>query len=330
MRASPSQSRQNRHIGRTHDSSSSSEKSIAGAECVSAPTEMKSTPVSAIPRTVCRFTPPLASKLTLPGPHRHRLRHFRQRHIIQQHHVDPLDREKAAHLLKGIRLHLHAHAGVLRAKLARPPRASAPARPRPRGDCPSPAPYRKARSDGSFRRRPSPPLFPARADPGVVFRVSKMRAFVPSTASTKRRVSVATPESRCTKLSATRSAVRIAETGPSTSSTVSPGLSAAPSSFTAWGISAESTRRKTFAAVSTPARVPACFAMICPRPRRSGETKYREVRSPAPRSSASAIPIGSWSGERDIRFNKRSRSRTRKEVITKPNQYRVAAGIFSP
>ena len=46
--------------------------------------------------------------------------------------------------------------------------------------------------------------------PGVVLRVSRIRAGVPATASTKRRVSVATPESRWRKLSATRSPVRIA------------------------------------------------------------------------------------------------------------------------
>src|SRR5437868_8597648 len=43
---------------------SSSERSIAGAEWVSAPTEMKSTPVAAMRRTVFKFTPPLASNFT--------------------------------------------------------------------------------------------------------------------------------------------------------------------------------------------------------------------------------------------------------------------------
>ena len=38
-----------------------------GAEWVSAPTEMKSTPVAAIARTVSRFTPPDASVRHLPA-----------------------------------------------------------------------------------------------------------------------------------------------------------------------------------------------------------------------------------------------------------------------
>ena len=40
--------------------------STARAECVRAPTEMKSTPVAAIARTVFKFTPPLASVLARP------------------------------------------------------------------------------------------------------------------------------------------------------------------------------------------------------------------------------------------------------------------------
>lgn len=49
---------------RAHVSTSSSEKSTAGAECVSAPTLMKSTPVAAIAFTVASVTPPLASSRT--------------------------------------------------------------------------------------------------------------------------------------------------------------------------------------------------------------------------------------------------------------------------
>src|SRR4030095_7957481 len=49
-----------RNVESAHGSSSS-EKSIAGAECVSAPTEIKSTPVAAIAGTLLRVTPPLAS-----------------------------------------------------------------------------------------------------------------------------------------------------------------------------------------------------------------------------------------------------------------------------
>src|SRR5438034_1173532 len=61
------QGREQRRVERAHGSNSS-EKSIARAECVSAPTEMKSTPVAAICGTVSRVTPPLASNFTLPAP----------------------------------------------------------------------------------------------------------------------------------------------------------------------------------------------------------------------------------------------------------------------
>src|SRR4051812_48982322 len=44
----------------------SSAISTARAECVIAPTEIKSTPVSATARTFARFIPPLASVLALP------------------------------------------------------------------------------------------------------------------------------------------------------------------------------------------------------------------------------------------------------------------------
>src|SRR5690606_22784076 len=46
--------------------SKSSARSKLGAECVSAPMEMRSTPVSAIPRTVSSETPPEASVHALP------------------------------------------------------------------------------------------------------------------------------------------------------------------------------------------------------------------------------------------------------------------------
>ena len=64
---------------------------------------------------------------------------------------------------------------------------------------------------------------------GVVFRVSRI-VIRPPDASTKRRVSVAMPDSRCRKLSATRSAVSSARAGPRTSPMTVPGSHAAPSS----------------------------------------------------------------------------------------------------
>jgi hypothetical protein len=65
--------------------------------------------------------------------------------------------------------------------------------------------------------------------PGVVFRVSSIRAFVPDAASTKVFVSVAIPESLWRMLSATRSAVSIAAWAPSTVAMTSPGLTVSPS-----------------------------------------------------------------------------------------------------
>src|ERR1700747_1922923 len=50
----------------SHALVNSNEKSIERTECVSSPTEMKSTPVSAIARTDCKEPPPLASNL-MPG-----------------------------------------------------------------------------------------------------------------------------------------------------------------------------------------------------------------------------------------------------------------------
>src|SRR4051794_10481554 len=55
--------------------------------------------------------------------------------------------------------------------------------------------------------------------PGVVLRVSRMRAPLPATASTKRAVSVATPERWPRKLRPTRSAASSARAGPLATST---------------------------------------------------------------------------------------------------------------
>ena len=65
--------------------------------------------------------------------------------------------------------------------------------------------------------------------PGRVLRVSRMRAPVPSTASTQARVAVATPERWQTRLSAVRSAVSRPRTGARTASATSPAASRSPS-----------------------------------------------------------------------------------------------------
>ena len=71
--------------------------------------------------------------------------------------------------------------------------------------------------------------FSNRRQPGVVLRVSRIFALVPRTASTNCAVKVATPESRWTKFSATRSALKMARAGPEISSKISPALTRRPS-----------------------------------------------------------------------------------------------------
>ena len=56
-------------------------------ECVSAPTEMKSTPVSATSRARSRVRPPEASSTARPALIAHRLGHHRGGHVVEQ---DPL------------------------------------------------------------------------------------------------------------------------------------------------------------------------------------------------------------------------------------------------
>ena len=64
----------------------------------------------------------------------------------------------------------------------------------------------------------APPMrtayFSSRRKPGVVLRVSVMRRLVPWAAAVKARARVATPESRCRKLSAVRSAASRAAAEP--------------------------------------------------------------------------------------------------------------------
>ncbi len=60
------------------------DRSRAGAECVRAPTEMKSTPVSAISRTVSRLTPPLASSSARPRVRSTAARSWTGRHVVEQ------------------------------------------------------------------------------------------------------------------------------------------------------------------------------------------------------------------------------------------------------
>src|ERR1700693_721336 len=122
--------------------------------------------------------------------------------------------------------------------------------------------------------------------PGVVFRVSRISASVPSIARTKRRVSVATPLNRCKRFRATRSPVDSARAEAFTHAGTFPAVSSSPSWKTISTIVVRSKRWKTSANNSIPARTSGALAITWPRPRCAAETVGSVVISPAPISSA--------------------------------------------
>ena len=67
---------------------SSNETSSERAECVSAPTEISSTPVSAIARIVSRLTPPEASSRARPAVSATASRSSVERHVVEEDRVD--------------------------------------------------------------------------------------------------------------------------------------------------------------------------------------------------------------------------------------------------
>ena len=90
---------------------SSSEKSIAGAEWVSAPIETKSTPVAAICRTLRRLTPPLASNFTFPFPIATASRIWVPAHVVEQDHLHARDFEQGADLIEVVGFHFDLQPG---------------------------------------------------------------------------------------------------------------------------------------------------------------------------------------------------------------------------
>src|SRR5882672_2476605 len=124
---------------------------------------------------------------------------------------------------------------------------------------------------------------------GVVFRVSRIFTPVPSTARTYARVSVATPDSRWRKFSATRSALRIARARPRISAIRTPGLTSVPSGTAHWISASGSSSVNASAATAFPARMPFPRASMCARTRALGSTTTSVVASPPPMSSVSAI-----------------------------------------
>ncbi len=147
-----------------------------------------------------------------------------------------------------------------------------------------------AASDSAMRWFWPPPArtayFSRARRPGVVLRVSRTRTPVPSTASTQRRVSVATPDRWQSRLSALRSAVSRARTGPRATRTASPTAARRPSDV---GSSARPpTTSSTAIATGIPATTPAARGTNAATPRRSAGTVATEVTSTPPaRSSAS-------------------------------------------
>ncbi len=89
-------------------------------------------------------------------------------------------------------------------------------------------------SESPIRWLNAPPVltayFSRRRKPGVVFRVSRILAVVPSTSSAARRAVVAMPERRWRRFNAGRSALRMVPRSPATRPMRSPALIVLPSS----------------------------------------------------------------------------------------------------
>ena len=107
--------------------------------------------------------------------------------------------------------------------------------------------------------------FSSARSPGVVLRVSRMRAPVPATASTKRAVRVAIPERWPRKLSAVRSATSSAAAGPLASSTSAGTPSRHCPSTTSLSTCSTPHWRIASSTRSSPKATPACF-LHDPRP----------------------------------------------------------------
>src|SRR5436190_6572362 len=96
------------------------------------------------------------------------------------------------------------------------------------------------------------------------------------------------PERCWRKLSATRSALRIARAFAAIVATRAPFKSAPPSAISHSTFAAGSRSRNASAATSVPARTPSCFASMWARPAAPSSTTASVVASPPPRSSVSA------------------------------------------
>ena len=126
-----------------------------------------------------------------------------------------------------------------------------------------------------------------RRKPGSVFRVSRTTSCVPRTRSTQARVKVAIPQRCWRRLSESRSPARRARASPSSVASRSPATAVAPSA--AWSVTRTAPRPpNTRWRRGSPQTTSRSLAASRPRAGVPGGTSASEVRSPAPRSSASA------------------------------------------
>src|SRR5215472_14332256 len=131
--------------------------------------------------------------------------------------------------------------------------------------------------------------FSSARKPGVVLRVQMMRALVCAIRATKAAVAVAMPERWPRKLSATRSAPRIARALPEIVISLAPRWTPAPSRPCGAIAISGASRRNAAATSGSPAITPASRTTTSARPPRSSGMVAIEVMSPArPRSSSSA------------------------------------------
>jgi hypothetical protein len=121
-------------------------------------------------------------------------------------------------------------------------------------------------------------------------------------ASTKARVSVATPERCLSTFNTVRSAARSARARPRTVRTRAPGLTVSPSVKSGSTAAAESSIRKTGSAKPTPASTPSCFATTSATACLSAGTTAAAVRScAAPSSSSAARRNARWGATSSVR-----------------------------
>lgn len=163
-----------------------------------------------------------------------------------------------------------------------------------------------AASDSDIRWLTPPPqrtaYFSMARRPGVVLRVSRTLAPVPSSTSAQARVAVAMPESRHSRLSAPRSPVSRSRVRVVTVSSFWPGATRSPSSTCrSTANSSVQTMDRTASAMRRPATTPASRAVKSPVATASSATVATVVTSTPPsRSSAMATCATSstWTGSR--------------------------------